>query len=155
MVAALEEHELSRGASVLDVFTGSGVLGVSAALLGARAVMATDISWRAVLNARMNALLNGVQLRARRGDLFAPVAEERFDLVLANPPYVPGADDELPAGGAERAWEGGRSGRLRSGWEPRSCLESGGLWARSPQSAPNCSSVGGCFNLANGRRKCW
>ena len=112
VVAAMEEHDLPRGASVLDVFTGSGILAVSAAMLGARAVTATDISRRAVLNARLNGVLNRVRLRARRGDLFAPVTGERFDLVLANPPYVPGADDELPAGGAERAWEGGRSGRL-------------------------------------------
>jgi release factor glutamine methyltransferase len=112
LVAALAQQELPRGASVLDVFTGSGILAVSSALMGARAVTATDISRRAVLNARLNALLNRVRLRALRGDLFAPVAEERFDLILANPPYVPGDDDELPASGAERAWEGGRTGRL-------------------------------------------
>jgi release factor glutamine methyltransferase len=108
----MAEHDLARGASVLDVFTGSGVLGVSAGLLGARAVTATDIARRAVLNARLNAVLNRVRLRALRGDLFAPVGGERFDLVLANPPYVPGADDELPSRGAERAWEGGRTGRV-------------------------------------------
>jgi release factor glutamine methyltransferase len=108
----MEEHDLAPGASVLDVFTGSGVLGVSAALLGARAVTAIDVSRRAVLNARLNALLNGVRLRVLRGDLFAPVKGKRFDLVLANPPYLPGADDELPRRGSERAWEGGRSGRL-------------------------------------------
>jgi release factor glutamine methyltransferase len=34
---------------------------------------------------------------------------EAFDLITANPPYVPG--DEVPASGAARAWEGGRTGR--------------------------------------------
>jgi release factor glutamine methyltransferase len=112
LVAAMAEHESPRGASVLDVFSGSGVLGISAALLGARSVTAIDISRRAVLNARLNAHLNRVRVRALRGDMFAPVTGERFDLVLANPPYLPGADDQLPARGAERAWEGGITGRL-------------------------------------------
>jgi release factor glutamine methyltransferase len=112
LVDSLRDRELARGASVLDVFTGSGVLAVAAALHGARSVLATDISRRAVLNVRINARLNGVRVRSRRGDLFAPVPGERFDLVIANPPYLPSARRELPRHGAARAWEGGRTGRL-------------------------------------------
>ena len=112
LVSVMRERGSAAGASTLDVFTGSGVLGISAALQGASSVTAIDISRRAVLNARINARLNGVRVRARRGDLFSAVESERFDLVLANPPYLPGADDALPSGGAERAWEGGASGRL-------------------------------------------
>lgn len=100
---------LARGARVLDVFTGSGVLALAAARDGARAVTAVDVSRRAVAAARLNARLNGVALRALRGDLLAPVAEERFDLIVANPPYVPG--DGLPSRGPARAWEGGGDGR--------------------------------------------
>ena len=46
----------------------------------------------AVRCARTNALLNGVEDRVevRQGDLFAPVAGLRFDVVLFNPPYFPG-----------------------------------------------------------------
>lgn len=108
---AVREGELARGASVLDVFTGSGVLAIAAAQAGAKDVTAIDISRRAVLTARMNARLNGVRVRALRGDVFEPVAGRRFDLILANPPYVPSESDALPARGAARAWEAGRDGR--------------------------------------------
>jgi release factor glutamine methyltransferase len=111
VVDAVREHDLARGVSVLDVFTGSGVLAVGAALAGAREVTAVDVSRRAVMTTRLNARLNGVRVRARRGDLFAPVAGRRFGLVLANPPYVPGESDAIPQRGAARAWEAGRDGR--------------------------------------------
>ena len=99
------------GGEVLDLCTGSGALAVAAALCGARRVTAGDISRRSVLTARLNARLNGVRVRARRGDLFGPLNDERFDLIVSNPPYVPSASDEPPARGLERAWEGGREGR--------------------------------------------
>jgi release factor glutamine methyltransferase len=107
----MRERRLAHGRTVLDVFTGTGALAVAAALDGARAVSAVDVSRRAVLNARINARLNGVRVRALRGDLFAPVTGERFDLIVANPPYVPSASDELPGRGAARAWEAGTDGR--------------------------------------------
>jgi release factor glutamine methyltransferase len=110
LAAVLRERGLARGASVLDVFTGSGVIAVAAAREGARDVTAVDLSRRAVATVRLNARRNGVRVRALRGDLFAPVGAERFDLILANPPYLPG-DDELPRAGAARAWEGGAGGR--------------------------------------------
>lgn len=105
-------HGLARRASVLDLFTGSGALAVAAALEGAAAVAAVDVSSRAVLNAKLNARLNGLRVRSLRGNLFAPVGRERYDLILANPPYVPSPGDELPTRGAARAWEGGVDGRL-------------------------------------------
>jgi release factor glutamine methyltransferase len=111
VVETVREHDLARGRSVLDVFTGSGVLAVAAALAGAREVTAIDVSRRAVLTTRLNARLNGVRVQALRGDVLAPVAGRRFDLILANPPYVPGESEELPARGVARAWEAGRDGR--------------------------------------------
>lgn len=111
LASVMRERGLARGRSVLDVFTGTGALAVAAALEGAGAVTAVDVSRRCVLNARLNARLNGVRVRALRGDLFAPVEGERFDLILANPPYVPGESAELPDRGASRAWEGGIDGR--------------------------------------------
>jgi release factor glutamine methyltransferase len=102
---------VARHASVLDLFTGSGVLAVAAALEGAKSVTAVDISRRAVLNTRLNAWLNRISMRIARGDLFQPVAGQSFDLILANPPYVPSEKDRLPTRGAPRAWEGGFGGR--------------------------------------------
>jgi release factor glutamine methyltransferase len=111
LVDVMRERGLARGARVLDVFTGSGVLAVAAGLAGARSVTAVDISRRAAFCARVNGRLNGVRVRGVRGDVFSPVAGERFDLITANPPYVPSEHDSLPAAGAARAWEGGRDGR--------------------------------------------
>jgi len=104
------EPEL-RGGSMLDVCTGSGALAIGAALSGAGRVTAVDASLRAVLTARVNARLNGVRVRVLRGDLFAPVADERFDLIVSNPPYVPSSPGDPGAHGPRRAWDGGGYGR--------------------------------------------
>jgi release factor glutamine methyltransferase len=103
---------LRPGASVLDMCTGSGAIAVAAARAGAGAVTAVDVSRRSVMTVRINALLNGVRVRALRGDLFAPVAGERFDLIVSNPPYLPAADDALPDHGPQRAWDAGTDGRV-------------------------------------------
>lgn len=110
LARALRAERLPAGARVLDVCTGSGLLAVTAALGGAQAT-AVDLSRRAVLCADLNARLNGVRVRALRGDLFAPVRDERFDAIVSNPPYVPAEDDEVPARGRRRAWDAGRDGR--------------------------------------------
>ncbi|GAA1668981.1 methyltransferase [Glycomyces endophyticus] len=76
-------------ASALDLGTGCGVQAL--ALAGhAAAVTATDLSERAVAFAALNAVVNGAELELLQGDLLAPVAGRRFDLVVANPPFVIG-----------------------------------------------------------------
>jgi release factor glutamine methyltransferase len=106
-------RERAPGASVLDVCTGSGALAVSAALAGAREVTALDVSRRAVLTARINGRLNGVRVRALRSDLFSAVRDERFDVIVSNPPYVPDpSGDDLPTSGPKRAWDAGEDGRV-------------------------------------------
>ena len=109
MLAELVGRRARPRSSALDPFTGSGILAVAAARAGAQTT-AVDISRRAVLCAAVNARLNGVRVRTLRGDLFGPVSGKRFDLIVANPPYVPGAEP-AEARGAARAWEGGRDGR--------------------------------------------
>lgn len=108
----LREQTLHRRARVLDLCTGSGALAVCAAKRGAREVVAVDVSRRAVLTARINARLNGVRVKALRGDLLEPVGDASFDVIVSNPPYVPAATDELPTRGPQRAWDAGTSGRL-------------------------------------------
>jgi release factor glutamine methyltransferase len=110
LIGAVNRHPLTHGASVLDLCTGSGAIGVAAALRGA-AVTAVDVSRRALLSAWLNARANGVRVRARHGDLFAAVEGECFDLIVANPPYLPAATDDLPVAGPTRAWDAGRDGR--------------------------------------------
>jgi release factor glutamine methyltransferase len=103
---------LRPGATVLDVCTGSGAVAVAAAGAGAGAVTAVDVSRRSVMTVSINARLNGVRVRALRGDLFAPVAGERFDFIVSNPPYLPAEDDALPSRGEARAWDAGTDGRV-------------------------------------------
>ena len=110
MLAAIAARRVRPETTVLDPFTGSGIAALAAARAGARAVSAVDVSRRAVACAWLNARLNGLRLRVLRGDMFAPVRGERFDLIVANPPYLPAEDDSEPRGAA-RAWEGGRDGR--------------------------------------------
>ena len=73
----------------LDLGTGCGIVALHLALRGGR-VIATDISDRALRLAAANAVLNGMAhaIEFRRGSLLAPVAGERFDLILSNPPFV-------------------------------------------------------------------
>ena len=111
----LARHLCARvhpGAHVLDLCTGSGAIAVAAARCGAGRVTAIDVSRRSVATARINARLNGVRVRALRGDLFAPVAGERFDAIASNPPYLPAEDDALPAHGPARAIDAGTDGRV-------------------------------------------
>lgn len=72
----------------LDLGTGCGVLGLLAASHSAE-VIATDVNPRAVAFARFNARLNGIDnMECRTGSLFDPLAGERFDLIVSNPPFV-------------------------------------------------------------------
>ena len=73
---------------MLEIGAGFGLTAVLAARGGAR-VVATDVVPGAVEAIRGNALLNGVAVDARLGDCYAPVREERFDLVCTNPPQMP------------------------------------------------------------------
>jgi release factor glutamine methyltransferase len=112
---------------VLDVCTGSGIQAIAAAQLGHR-VVAVDIEREAVIATRRNAWASGVEIETCEGDLFEPVRGWRFDVVLANPPYVP-----TPQGAEHAKWcDGGADGREvidRICREARSVLAARGkLW---------------------------
>ncbi|MGD1090883.1 MAG: methyltransferase [Bryobacteraceae bacterium] len=75
--------------SALDLCTGSGVHALLASA-HAQQVLAVDINPRAVRCTRLNAQALGLaNLEAMEGDLFDPVRGERFELITANPPFVP------------------------------------------------------------------
>jgi len=77
-----------RVSSALDVGTGNGVQALLAAAHADR-VVATDLNDRALAFTGFNAALNGIDnVELRAGSFFEPVAEERFELVVTNPPYV-------------------------------------------------------------------
>lgn len=88
---------------ILDMGTGSGVVAITAARRGYRAV-GVDVSPLAVRCARANVALHGLDERVEivEGDLFERVAGRRFDLVAFNPPFFRGE----PASYQDMAWRG-------------------------------------------------
>lgn len=78
----------TRVGRVLDIGTGCGIQALRARRAG-DTVVATDVSERALAFTRLNALLNDVAgIETRLGSLFDPVAGERFERVVSNPPFV-------------------------------------------------------------------
>jgi release factor glutamine methyltransferase len=107
---AVKTITLDPRARVLDVCSGSGAVAIAAAIRGVREATAVDLHRLSAWTARLNARLNGVRVRALHGNLFEPVAGERFDLITANPPYVPAPPELQPVKG-DRAWNAGLDGR--------------------------------------------
>jgi release factor glutamine methyltransferase len=91
LASVLSPQWVTPGAAVLDMGAGSGIGAVFAAQW-ARRVVAVDLNPAAVRCAGINVLIHRLEERVevRQGDLFAPVQGERFDLILFNPPYLPG-----------------------------------------------------------------
>jgi methylase of polypeptide subunit release factors len=75
--------------TALDLGTGSGVQALQLSTHAGR-VTATDLSDRALRFAATTAGLNGMDWELLAGDMLAPVAHRRFDLVVSNPPFVVG-----------------------------------------------------------------
>ena len=88
----LEAERLIAGrgyVELLDICTGSGCVGVSLAKrTGVRAVL-SDISAAALEVAERNARLHGAGCEIVQSDLFAAFTGRRFDIITANPPYIP------------------------------------------------------------------
>jgi methylase of polypeptide subunit release factors len=88
----LDNLGVRPGDRVLDPFTGSGADAIFAVLQGAARAVAIDRFTMPVLCARYNACRLGLEDRVdvRQGNLFDPLRpDERFDLVVANPPFRP------------------------------------------------------------------
>ena len=79
-----------RAERSLDIGTGCGVQAFHLAA-HSEYVVATDVSERCLEFARFNAALNGFDIELRKGSLSEPLADEQFDLVVSNPPFVIGS----------------------------------------------------------------
>ena len=83
--------DLSAIENVLDLCTGSGCLAILASRIFPNArIDAVDISSGALDVAKRNVADYGLEdvITLHRGDLFAPISERRYDLIISNPPYV-------------------------------------------------------------------
>ena len=77
-----ENLEIKEGQSVLEIGTGSGLVSMYASLLTDN-VTATDINYNALELADKNFKLNNIDtIRLEFGDLFEPVKNEKFDVIL-------------------------------------------------------------------------
>ena len=102
---------------VLDLCTGSGAIAIALAKeLPAARVIATEFGRGRVAIARKNAERNGspTASRSAHGDLWAPVAGEKFDLIVSNPPYI--ATAVIPTLSAEVKREPRARARRRRRW---------------------------------------
>lgn len=111
LASCVRREALDGSSRVLDLCTGTGAVALVAARTGAR-VTAVDLSARAVATAWFNSRLHHRRVRVRRGDLLAPVAGRCYDLITANPPYVPVRAGAAAGRGAALAWDAGPDGRL-------------------------------------------
>lgn len=84
-----EVMEVTQGDAVLDLCTGTGVIALKAALMGASSVVGVDLNPAAVKNANLNKDKLGLrQVEIREGSLFEPVNNRQFDVITINPPYT-------------------------------------------------------------------
>jgi len=96
-LAQLQGRERPR---IVDLGTGSGIVAISLALECPQAeVLAVDLSPAALAVARTNAGRLGARVDFREGSWFGPLAGERFDLIVSNPPYVAAGDPHLAQNG--------------------------------------------------------
>jgi release factor glutamine methyltransferase len=83
--------KIKPGDEVLEVGSGSGLIAITAAKLGAKQVYASDISDFACSATKNNSILNGLngELNVSKGDFFEPFENKKFDVIISNPPCMP------------------------------------------------------------------
>ena len=86
---ALRIIEENRFKTVLDIGTGSGCIACSVCQYGKVDVTAVDVSEKALDVAKENAKRLMSDIRFLKSDLFSGLQNEKFDLIISNPPYIP------------------------------------------------------------------
>jgi release factor glutamine methyltransferase len=94
----LSEACMPKPASILDLGTGSGAIAITLALQSRVHVTAADRSEAALSVARGNAARLGASVDFIQSDWYAALGEKKFDLIVANPPYVAASDPHLSQG---------------------------------------------------------
>ncbi len=103
--------EIENGQSVLEIGTGSGIVAMYASRLTDR-ITVTDINFDACELARRNFNDNGIEnIEILFGNLFEPVENRKFDVILFNTPYLPTEKGEVLDDTINYAFDGGLNGR--------------------------------------------
>ncbi|EKF86813.1 HemK2/MTQ2 family protein methyltransferase [Methanobacterium formicicum] len=106
-----ENLQVERKHRVLEIGTGTGIVTITVSRQ-CRTVVATDINPHAIKCATHNIINNkAYNVEIKEGDLFEPVSDEKFDLILFNTPYLPTSEEERVDDELEAAWDGGVDGR--------------------------------------------
>ena len=106
-----ENLEIKKGQSVLEIGTGSGIVAMYASKLTDK-VTATDINFDAITLAESNFNENGIEnIELLFGNLFEPVKNRKFDVILFNTPYLPTEEGEVLEDNINYAFDGGLNGR--------------------------------------------
>lgn len=106
-----ENLQIERRDRVLEIGTGTGLLAIIASKKCSN-VTATDINPHAIDCAVKNLINNkSYNVELRKGDLFEPVKDDTFDLILFNTPYLPTNESERVGDELDDAWDGGSDGR--------------------------------------------
>lgn len=102
---------IKDGQSVLEIGTGSGIVAMYASKLTSK-VTATDINYDAIELASKNFKANNIEnIELLFGNLFEPVKDRKFDVILFNTPYLPTENDEVLDDNLNYAFDGGLDGR--------------------------------------------
>ncbi|MBQ0099860.1 MAG: peptide chain release factor N(5)-glutamine methyltransferase, partial [Firmicutes bacterium] len=83
---------ITTNSKVLDLCTGSGALAIAISKECNIKVKASDISYEAITLAKENALMNNAEVDFIESDLFSNLKEEKFDVIVSNPPYIKSDD---------------------------------------------------------------
>lgn len=102
---------INNDEKVLEIGTGSGIVAMYASKMTDK-VVATDINFNAIELAEKNFAANGIKnIQLLFGDLFEPVKNQKFDVILFNTPYLPTQECEILDDGLNCAFDGGLDGR--------------------------------------------
>ena len=102
---------IKEGQSVLEIGTGSGIVAMYASKLTDE-ITVTDINFDACRLAEKNFRENGIEnIEILFGNMFEPVKNRKFDVILFNTPYLPTEDGEVLEDTINYAFDGGLNGR--------------------------------------------
>ena len=106
-----ENLEIKPDQSVLEIGTGSGIVAMYASRLS-DSITVTDINFDACELARKNFEANDIEgIEILFGNMFEPVENRKFDVILFNTPYLPTEEGEVLDDTINYAFDGGLNGR--------------------------------------------